>query len=735
MDQASDHQWSLRNMQVELTLALNGQGQPYIARLIGAGGSDWVTKDKQPFGPVVIVDEQVFQPGASTMAFTGAEAQSGKTGLCLKYLCQNGLEVHHHLRLSADRPVWRCWTTLINTTDHTCQAITRFDALNISLGTSGAEPQVAYLLGWLFGPRMDAPGRPPSPYPYPSWIPRLLYGENAVLPQPPAGGWSSSLLRLVKERLVKLPLRSGKRSTFDNHPWVTVLDPEHQAGFFAGFEWSGTWKMDIEYRQETQAVSMIACSDGCAHTLKPGEKLESPAAFMGLFAGDWEGAFNTCRSYVSAEVMPQMPAEYPLTTYCISPLHPEMSRIWRQEVDAAAELGAELFTIDAGWWRQRFQGTDFSYGLGCFEESRAIFSDGLRAVSDTIHSKGMKLGLWFEIERVDLRTSRTGRNPWKPEWLVHQKGHPYRSWCQHVYLLCLGVKEAAEWALENISWAVREYNLDNVLIDSNEWAVCDDPTHDHAQADGEWAQIHGLYHVFSGLHQTFPNLIITNLGGGSQRSDFGMARYSHIACPSDVNYPSTSVRKYSLGMGTIYPTGFTGEALLNSPGENLEHTPPGAPGRITTEHLDWRCLNRMMGAFSIIYTMSQVDKDSFSVIQKAVATQRKIKKALQGDRYVLSSQPVFIERENLEADAWEIYEYVSQDAHLVALFAFRCMSRNPEQSLVLRGLIPGAVYQLQSHSGRWQGAYSSAELMNQGILFRLEQQHSADVLILQCTKG
>ena len=136
---------------------------------------------------------------------------------------------------------------------------------------------------------------------------------------------------------------------------------------------------------------------------------------------------------------------------------------------------------------------------------------------------------------------------------MHQKGYPYRSWCQHVFLLCLGVEAAADWALENIAWAIREYGVDWMKIDSNEWAVCDDPTHDHGAQDGEWAQVQGLYRVLRGLRREFPDLIIENCAGGSQRGDFGMARYcDYLAC-HDTTGPAPSAGKYSHGAGGIYP--------------------------------------------------------------------------------------------------------------------------------------------------------------------------------------
>ena len=174
---------------------------------------------------------------------------------------------------------------------------------------------------------------------------------------------------------------------------------------------------------------------------------------------------------------------------------------------------------------------------------------GLRGYSDYLHAKGMRFGLWFEIERVDIRTCNRGLRPWKPEWVVHQKGHPYRSWCQHAFMLCLGYRGAQDWAIENLSWAIREYEVDWLMLDSNEWAVCDDPGHDHGPGDGEWAQVRGLYRVLGEMRTRFPQMTILNSAGGGQRSDFGMARYCHIQHTHDDGLSSAKQRRFHHGPG------------------------------------------------------------------------------------------------------------------------------------------------------------------------------------------
>jgi len=715
--------WLIENGELALRVSLTPEGVPHLTHVEHKTLPDveWATDGA--LCPVIQMDGQSYADRPGNPSFVRAMVEEQGPTLCMFYRCPDGLEVIHHLRPSANKAAWVTWTSLSNPTSHDIVGISRFDALRLSLQVSDAEPWVAYLLGWLDGPRADAPGHHAIPYPYPSWIPRLLYGEGAPTPPPPPpGGWSSPVFRLIKERLTNLPLRSGKRSTYDNHPWTTIWDPKRNAGFFLGFQWSGTWKIDVQHDPGSHAVSFHACTDASVHQLKPGETLISPPAFVGLFAGDWDDGFNEFRRYVREEVLPEPLEGFPHALYNIgAPTLPKFAGSFlKDEIDTAAELGFETFVIDAPWWDASLDAGDFSIGLGDFSASRRKFPGGLRAVSDYVHSMGMRFGLWFEFERVDHRTANTGRHPWSPNWLLYQKGQTYRSWCQHVYLLCLGIREAADWALENISWAIREYDLDYIKIDSNEWAICDDPTHDHMTTDGEWAQIQGLYHVLGSLMERFPNLIIENCAGGSQRADLSMARFCRVMACHDTNWPGAINRRYGHGVGCTYPA-YYGLQILSYPWPETETTP---------QQVEWVAFCRMLGLVSCWKPLSTMQPANRAILQKALATYKRLRPTLHGDRYVLAEPAVLIERENQEASNWEIYEFLSLDERMVSVFFFRCASPKTEYRAILRGLAPQATYEVHWHSGRPAEIRYGLDLMEDGVNCLLDQTHSVDVAIL-----
>jgi alpha-galactosidase len=682
------------------------------------------------------------------------------TSVSLSYAGSDGLLVTQHLSLSPSHPVIRSQVTVAAGGTTPLKGLVRFDALSLSVAVSPYEPEASYVLGWLDIARIDAPGRPPTAVKLDNWIDKLLYGDTApFIPPLPEAGWSSPTMRLVTERLMRLPLTSGKRGTWNDFPWVAVRDPGRAAGIFAGFEWSGTWKMLIDHPPGQDSVSVSAFTDGCSHDVAPGQSLESPPAFLGFFSGDWDAAFNASRRYTADDILPKPHPALPTVHYVFFPgslLGKKENQLYfvdkgadtraraRSMVDAAADLGAESFLLDSLWWGAAPDEGDFSNGLGDFTVNARRFPDGLKSLSDYVHQKNMLFGLWFEFERVDIRTANKGRNPWRPEWIMHRNGHPYRSWGQHFFMLCLGEKAAAEWALENISWAIREYGVDWFMIDSNEWAVCQDPSHTHGAGDGEWAQIQGLYHVLRGLRERFPKLIIDNGAGGAQRGDFGMARHCDVMPCSDINCPSVLNRQYSVGYGSFYPSSYarqgvyfyptreTGALAIPSPNKWSEpwHPMKVNPGE-PPERTEWRCINRMMGVFQPIHDLSIIPADHLAVLKKCIATYKGVRPTLAGDRYLLAGPPVFVERENRESGAWEAYQHVARDGSVASVLFYRCLSPDASFSVRLKGLVPGVRYRAQYHTGRAGGVHTGSELMSQGITCTLPGTRQAEVLLLR----
>jgi len=151
--------------------------------------------------------------------------------------------------------------------------------------------------------------------------------------------------------------------------------------------------------------------------------------------------------------------------------------------------------------------------------------------------------------------------------------------------------------------------------------------------------------------------------------------------------------------------------------------------------MDYRMISRMMGVFQPLWDPNLMPAVNLAALKRAIATYKRVRPTLHGDRYVLAGPPAFVERENRESDRWEAYEHLSLDRSLAAVFVFRTDSPRAEMRIRPKGLDPARRYRVERHSGRPGVEASGAELMRDGVVCDLPAPRNADVLIIECRKG
>ena len=86
-----------------------------------------------------------------------------------------------------------------------------------------------------------------------------------------------------------------------------------------------------------------------------------------------------------------------------------------EQVDLAADLGAELFLLDDGWFGDEYPRDDDQQGLGDWMVDAAKFPDGLGPTIERTLARGMRFGLWVEPEMVNPRSALYERHP---DWVI-----------------------------------------------------------------------------------------------------------------------------------------------------------------------------------------------------------------------------------------------------------------------------------------------------------------------------
>lgn len=148
--------------------------------------------------------------------------------------------------------------------------------------------------------------------------------------------------------------------------------------------------------------------------LQPGETFSSPRTFIYVFNSyKWQYAFEGeykefLRKYLGVSLYAQK--RRPLFLYNTwRPFEDTLDeKLIKDCSDKLSATGADLFIIDAGWYKYS----------GDFIPDSSKFPGGMKSVCDYIRSKGMQAGIWFTLAGVNAKSAVAINHP---EWLIKDK--------------------------------------------------------------------------------------------------------------------------------------------------------------------------------------------------------------------------------------------------------------------------------------------------------------------------
>ena len=181
--------------------------------------------------------------------------------------------------------------------------------------------------------------------------------------------------------------------------------------------WPGQWASSFT-RDAAKGLQITAGQELTHLSLKPGEEIRSPLVALLFWKGsDVVRAQNVWRRWMTAHNMPRPGGKPipPALMMCTSDFYPGMKSTAAGEIEYAktyvnAGVKLDYWWIDAGW----YPCGDGWWNIGTWQPDPQRYPNGIKPVADYVHSKGMKLVVWFEPERVTANTWLTNNHP---EWL------------------------------------------------------------------------------------------------------------------------------------------------------------------------------------------------------------------------------------------------------------------------------------------------------------------------------
>ncbi|MBQ1223611.1 MAG: alpha-galactosidase [Oscillospiraceae bacterium] len=320
-------------------------------------------------------------------------------------------------------------------------------------------------------------------------------------------------------------------------PMVFIRNNINGKFFFCQLGWTGGCRFTADLHalpeRDTSHLSFTAeiTAFNPMTVIAPGETFVSPEVHFGAITGGLDEAVNEMQDHIrrgvmnAAEINPVdltvgagMGAEHDMSV--------ETSKSFIRQF---ADMGAEIFIIDAGWECPPSE-RDIDWGgfNGVNEPNPDRYPNGLSELSDYCHEQGLKFAMWIEIERLGNKCAG---------WTEHKDWFAKNIYGEPVLgFIDFGNPEAAHWAEEELARMISEYKLDMLRIDNNVSYRDYFGFASRGENTPECISIRhfqGVYKMYQNLKRRFPNVAFENCAGGGGRCDLGMMKSFNHTWVSD----------------------------------------------------------------------------------------------------------------------------------------------------------------------------------------------------------
>ena len=350
------------------------------------------------------------------------------------------------------------------------------------------------------------------------------FGLSAAYRQREGSGFSLNRISISNQ---------GTWSTLQHLPIGALENTETKITICWQIEHNGSWHWEIsDAAQELflRAAGPTYREGHWSKRLSPGEKFESVPVTFTRVRGTLEAALRTLtsarrlsrRRHPDTEFLPVIFNDYMNclwgnpTTESLLPL-----------IDKAAEVGAEYFIIDAGWYGAI--GETWWDAVGIWQPSVTRFPSGLSEVTRRIRSKGMIPGLWLEIEVMGIKCPLAAELP--DEWFFLRDGK--RIIDHGRYQLDFRNEEVRAHANQVVERLIREFGIGYLKMDYNINAGPGTDCASDSPGDGLLEHNRAYLDWVRGVLAAHPDLILENCSSGGLRMDYAQLSLHSIQSVSD----------------------------------------------------------------------------------------------------------------------------------------------------------------------------------------------------------
>jgi alpha-galactosidase len=516
------------------------------------------------------------------------------------------------------------------------------------------------------------------------------------------------------------------------HPTFFARNNATGEWFAASLGWSANWKIRITSKIEKSPVDRTSSIDRPVNearlffdmgpssvdpvlrVLDPGESVKTPETHILCMKSDLDHVTQALLNHVRRDVLPRPPSEHVFDVeanhrgYIVD--HETEAGIDR-EIDMAADIGAETFLIDAGWYGPEpnlwYQNVGDWY-------AGAWLPNDIQPIREYARKKGMRFGLWVEIEAAGSASKLRKDHP---DWILTRNGQPIANG-RH---LDVGNPVVAKWMESEIARIIRKYDLDVFRIDYNMSTEEDgNQVREGFVENSAWRHVENLYAMFDRLRQQFPGVIFQNCAGGGGRLDWGILRRFDNTELSDWMREPRGVKILN-GMTWVVPP----EILLRTFGTEVPDL--AGDGDIDSQ---LRQVQMSLPIFrGIAPSPAELNPALRDQIRAGVDLYKRELRPILRNSVVYHHTPL---TPYFSQSPWLVLEYASPDKKRDVATLFRTSNfEDPIYHFVPRGLDASLSYKVTFENRRETAELTGMQLMTDGIPVRLETAGTSEMLLFE----
>lgn len=377
------------------------------------------------------------------------------------------------------------------------------------------------------------------------------------------GGWSgeNELVEQVLERgnTLRVAASTGTKTAQEGMPCCIISpngDAQEETGrcLMAALAWSGNYALQFKHSSYEHLFASLGHDfSQTPYELAPGARLDLPPAVLTLSEHGKGPATRALHHYLRHHVIPHGTESRRSLLNSWEGVHFDVAEpALREIIRLTADLGAELFVLDDGWFSGRDNDTT---SLGDWQPDKKKLPHGLTPLTQAAAESGIGFGLWIEPEMICPESELYRRHP---EYAL-QIPRPAPRLERYQMVLNLTLPAVQEFILSTVRGLLREHPGISFI----KWD-CNRKVSDALSTNLYYDYIAAYYRIMSELRQEFPHVTFQCCSAGGGRLDYGAAAFHEEFWLSDNTDPLDRLRM-QWAAGHFFPANAIGCHVTASP--------------------------------------------------------------------------------------------------------------------------------------------------------------------------